>query len=82
MTKTRINPRIDTKLIKIMKRHCKCENINEYQFITSAIAEKLNVPLTSQYTVDNEYYVKAQLKEVENCIDKLEARKRELEAQL
>lgn len=81
-TKTRINPRIDTHLIRIMKRHCKCEHINEQDFIADAIAEKLNVPLNLNHMLDESYYAEYQIKEIENCIDKLEKEKKILEAKL
>lgn len=76
--KTRINPRIDSNLIKIMKRHCKCENLNEQDFIADSIAEKLNVPLNVNHMLDETYFKEYQIREIDNCIDKLQQQKKEL----
>lgn len=80
--KTRINPRIDENLVKIMKRHCKCEHLNEQDFIAEAIADKLNIELNLNHMLDESYYAKYQIQEIENCIDKLTRQKREWEAKL
>lgn len=79
---TRINPRIDANLIRIMKRHCKCEHINEKDFIADAIAEKLGVPLNLNHMIDESTYAEHQIREIEECIDKLEKEKKSLEAKL
>ena len=80
--KTRINPRIDEKLIRIMKRHCKCEKIPEQDFIASAIADKLNIRLNLNFMIDEGTYAEHQIKEIDNCIKQLEAKKREYEEEL
>lgn len=80
--KTRINPRIDTNLIKIMKRHCKCEHLNEQDFIADAIAEKLHVPLNLNHMLDEAYYAEYQIREIDNCIDKLKKQRQKLEEKL
>lgn len=77
--RTRINPRIDTNLVKIMKRHCKCEKISEQDFIAEAIAHSLNVPLNLNHMLDETYYAEYQIREIDNCIDKLEKQKKELQ---
>lgn len=82
INRIRINPRIDTNLIQIMKRHCHCEKLNEQDFIADAIAEKLNIPLNLNHMIDEKYYAKYQIKEIENCIEKLETQKKELEKKL
>ena len=79
---TRINPRIDANLIQIMKRHCQCEKILEKDFIAEAIAEKLNVPLNDDHSLDKAYYAEYQIREINNCIDKLKKQREELEKQL
>lgn len=81
-TKTRINPRIDSNLIKIMKRHCKCEHLNEQDFIADAIAEKLKVPLNLNHMLDESYYAEYQIREIDNCIDKLQKQRKQLEEKL
>lgn len=80
--KTRINPRIDTNLIKIMKRHCKYEHLNEQDFIADAIVEKLKLSLNLNHMIDESYYAEYQIKEIENCINNLEQEKKELEKKL
>lgn len=80
--KTRINPRIDSNLIQLMKRHCKCEHIKEQDFIAEAIAEKLNVPLNLNYMLDESYYTEYQIREIDNCIDKLKKQRQKLEEKL
>ena len=80
--KTRINPRIDTNLIRIMKKHCKCDKINEQDFIADAIAEKLNVPLNLNHMIDESTYAEHQIHEIEECINKLKKEKKSLEAKL
>lgn len=82
MSRTRINPRIDTNLIKIMKRHCKCEHIAEQDFIAEAIADALKVPLNLNHMLDESYYAEYQIREIDNCIDKLIKQKKELESQM
>lgn len=77
--RTRINPRIDTNLVKIMKRHCKCEKIAEQDFIAEAIASQLQVPLNLNHMLDETYYAEYQIREIDNCIDKLEKQKKELQ---
>jgi len=80
--KSRINPRIDTNLVKIMKRHCKCEGIVEQDFIADAIASALNVPLNLNHMIDESYYTEYQIREIDNCIDKLNKQKKRLQSEM
>ena len=79
--KTRVDLTICNNLKQIMKQHCKCNNLTMSNFISLAVAEKLNIPLT-EYSVSDEDYAKHQIKEIDNCIKQLEAKKREYEEEL
>lgn len=76
--KTRINPRIDSKLITIMKSHCCNAKVNEQDFIAHCIAKELKIPLNINFTVDEEYYRNHQIELINNQIECLEAKKKEL----
>ena len=80
--KTRINPRIDSKLITVMKQHVKCTNLNESQFISLAIADKLKIALDENYSISNKNYAEIQIKEINDCINKLNEKKKELKKQI
>lgn len=76
--KTRTDITICSNLKEIMKQHCKCNNITMSNLISEAIAEKLEIKLTN-YTVSDEDYAKYQIKEIDECIRKLEEKKQQLE---
>ena len=79
--KTRINPRIDTNLIDLMKTHvCGLDNINQQDWIAEAIADKLGVRLNLNHMLDEEYYINLEISKLENCITKLTEKKKKLEA--
>lgn len=76
--KTRINPRIDSNLITIMKTHCCNSEVNEQDFIAHCIAKELEVPLNINFTVDEDYFINHQIDVINKQIECLEAKKREL----
>lgn len=80
--KVHLHAHIDENLRDVMRKHCKCNHIKGQDFVAEAIAEKLNIPLNEDHTLDESYYAEYQIREIDNCIDKLKKQRKELEKQL
>ena len=70
---------LDEKLYELLDQHCKCEGIYRSHFIVNLIAKELNVTLNSDGTINANDYIDYKLKELDNCIEKMQEKKRELE---
>ena len=82
MSKIRLDVSIDENLMKIVKNHCHCEKIYVSYFIADLISEKLDIPLDKNRRVDQTLYTEYQIREIDNCIDKLKKQRQKLEAKL
>ena len=64
--KTRINPRIDSRLIDLMKTHiCGLNGISQQDWIAEAIAEKIGVSLNENHMLDESYYIDLEIAKLE-----------------